>query len=230
LATLSATLRSLSSSSEVDNRSPIRLSKLVAQHGTNITMSRREAERCIRSGDVTVAGQVITSPTFSVTLSEAASAIKVKGKLLLVNQKPQKIRVWLIHKLRGEVVSERDPKERPSLVDRLKRGLGIHLMPVGRLDMNTEGLIILTTDGSYARQLELPRNQVHRTYRVRVHGLLTPHKLKAMRSGITINNTRYRGMQVKLEDTRRKYTWIRITCTEGKNRQIRNVLSHLGCK
>jgi 23S rRNA pseudouridine2605 synthase len=214
----------------------MRLSKLVAQQGTNLTMSRREAERCIRNGDVTVAGQVITSPQFLVTLSDAASAIKVEGKLLIVDQKPQKTRVWLVHKLSGEVVAERDPEERPSLVDRLKRsGLGVHLMPIGRLDMTTEGLILFTTDGSYARELELPRNKVHRTYRVRVHGLLTPHKLKAMRSGITIKNARYRGMKVQLEDTGRKgasstNTWLRITCTEGKNRQIRNVLSHLGCK
>lgn len=89
-----------------------------------------------------------------------------------------------MHKLSGEVVSERDPQGRPSLVDRLKRsGLGLHLMPIDRLDM-----ILLTTDGAYARELELPRNHVHRSYWVRVHGNLTPHKLKAVRSGITIKN------------------------------------------
>jgi pseudouridine synthase len=127
------------------------------------------------------------------------------------------------------VVLEQDPQGWPSLVDTLKRsGLGLHLMLLGQLCMTTEGLILLTTDGAYARELELPRNHVHRTYRVRVHGNLTPHKLKAMRSGITIKNVRYNGMQVQLEDTGRKgasstNTWIRMTCTEGKNRQIRNV-------
>jgi 23S rRNA pseudouridine2605 synthase len=124
---------------------------------------------------------------------------------LRVEQKPQKTRVWIVHKLSGEVVSERDPQGRPSLVDRLKRsGLGLHLMPIGRLDMTAEGLILLTTDGAYARELELPRNHVHHSYRVCVHGNLTPHKLKAVRrSGITIKNVRYNGMQVQLEDTGR---------------------------
>lgn len=198
-------------------------------------MSRREAERYIRDGDVTVAGKTITSPHYLVNWKDAPSSIKIGNKLLQVQSSLPTTRVWLVHKVTGEVVSERDPQGRPSLLDRLARDLPkIHLKPVGRLDMSTEGLIIMTNDGSYAREMELPKNHVHRTYRVRVHGKLTPYKLKAMRSGITIDNTRYSGMKVQIEDTRKKAsstnTWMRITCTEGKNRQIRNVLSHLGCK
>jgi len=198
-------------------------------------MSRREAERYIRDGDVTVAGTTITSPHFLVDWADAVSTIKVGGKLLQVQQSLPDTRVWLVHKLPGEVVSERDPQGRPSLVERLQRDLPkISLKPVGRLDMSTEGLIIMTNDGSYARELELPKNKVHRTYRVRVHGKLTPHKIKAMRSGITIGNTRYGGMKVQIENARKRSsstnTWLRISCTEGKNRQIRNVLSHLGCE
>jgi 23S rRNA pseudouridine2605 synthase len=123
---------------------------------------------------------------------------------LRVKQKPQKTRVWIVHKLSGEVMSERDPQGRPSLVDRLKQsGLGLHLMLIGRLDMTAEGLILLITDGAYAREMELPCNHVHRSYRVRVHGNLTPHKLKAVRLGITIKNVQYNRMQVQLEDTGR---------------------------
>lgn len=221
--------------STTNNDSSIRLSKLIAQHGTNIAVSRREAERYIRDGDVTVAGEIISSPHYLVDWKDAESAIKIGGKLLQVQQSPPDTRVWLVHKLVGEIVSERDPQGRPSLLDRLKSSFPkLHVKPVGRLDMSTEGLILMTNNGSYARELELPSNKVHRTYRVRVHGKLTPYKLKAMRSGVTINNTRYGGMQVQIENTRRRSsptnTWLRITCTEGKNRQIRNVLSHLGCK
>lgn len=196
-------------------------------------MSRREAERHIRGGDVTVAGEKVLSPHFLVDHG-ALSAIKVGGKLLQVQQSPPDTRVWLAHKVPGEVVTERDPHGRPSLVERLQRSIShSHLKPVGRLDMSTEGLIVMTNNGAYARELELPKNNVHRTYRVRVHGKLTPHKLKAMRSGVMVNNVRYNGMKVQIENTRKRAstnTWLRITCTQGKNRQIRNVLSHLGCE
>ena len=154
-------------------------------------------------------------------------------------------RIWLAHKLPGELVAENDPYGRPSLLDRLRRGgVGkpkkksqsrVHLKPVGRLDMMTEGLLILTNDGSYARELELPSNKFHRTYRARVHGRLTEPKMRAIRSGVTIDNTRYGGMDVSIEKSsaRREQsinTWLRITCCEGKNRQIRKVLESLGLK
>lgn len=198
-------------------------------------MSRREAERYIREGGVTVAGKTVTSPSFLLrSWNEAESTIKVDGKLLQLEKTPQHTRVWLCHKLAGEIIAERDPQGRPSLLERLQRAIPkIHLKPVGRLDMSTEGLIVMTNDGNYARQLELPKNHVHRTYRVRVHGKLTPYKLQAMRSGITIGNTRYKGMKVSIENTRKRSStnnWLQITCTQGKNRQIRNVLAHLGCK
>lgn len=154
-------------------------------------------------------------------------------------------RIWLAHKLPGELVAENDPYGRPSLLDRLRRGgVGkpkkksqsrVHLKPVGRLDMMTEGLLILTNDGSYARELELPSNKFHRTYRARVHGRLTEPKMRAIRSGVAIDNTQYGGMDVSIEKSsaRREQstnTWLRITCCEGKNRQIRKVLEHLGLK
>lgn len=216
----------------------VRLSKLISQHSSDLAISRREAERLIRLGEVTVAGELITAPHYLMSLDDAISSIKISGKLVNIKKgaaNSKRTRVWLVHKLQGEVVSEMDPQGRPSLMDRLRRG-GVgnkseHLKAVGRLDISTEGLILVTNDGKYKRELELPSNQVHRVYRVRVHGKLTPYKLKAIRAGIRIENVRYRGMQVQLVANRGPSStnnWIRLTCVEGKNRQIRKVLNHLG--
>lgn len=179
-------------------------------------------------------------------------------------------RVWLANKLKGELITEDDPVDRPSMIQRLSRG-GVgksykknephtHLKPVGRLDMMTEGLMIFTNDGKYSRELELPSNKLHRTYRVRVHGRLTPHKMRAMRKGVMVrmnddnyhnhNNMKdrsssgdviqtgkmmkYGGMKVSIErkfsrnQSRSTNTWLQITCTEGKNRQLRRILGSLG--
>ena len=192
-------------------------------------------------------------------------------------------RVWLANKLKGELITENDPDGRPSMLQRLIRGgVGVsskknqniptHLKPVGRLDMMTEGLMIFTNDGKYAREFELPVNQLWRTYRVRVHGRLTPGKLQAMRKGLTVrmnddvNNAangdkdvtivqpksgtmmKYKGIKVSIErksaskiSAQRRgprgresaggggtNTWLQITCTEGKNRQLRRILGALG--
>lgn len=152
-------------------------------------------------------------------------------------------RVWLVHKLKGELVTENDPLGRSSMIERLRRGglgkvsgmIGVKppLIPVGRLDMNTEGLIIITNDGSYAREMELPKNKVHRIYRARVHGLITDSKLRAIRNGLEINGTWYKGMLVSIQrvTTKKNKTntnsWLQITCQEGKNRQIRKIMQHL---
>jgi 23S rRNA pseudouridine2605 synthase len=216
----------------------IRLSKVISQHSANLSLSRREAERLIRAGEVTLAGETITSPHFLLSLQDAKSAIKISGKLANIHENATaatRTRVWLVHKLPGEVVSEQDPQGRPSLLDRIRRG-GVgskddHLNAIGRLDMSTEGLILVTNDGQYKRELELPSNKIHRVYRVRVHGKLTPHKLKIMRTGVTIEDVHYKGMKVDLEATRGASStnnWIRLTCVEGKNRQIRKILNHLG--
>lgn len=270
----------------VGNANKVRLSRIIASYGKNMQMSRRSAERMIRDGMVTVAGDVVVDPSELLSIEEAFGTIKVGGRQLLLpstaktlssaasaetltdgkgsNARPatntdrsnnsggpnplaqgQRTRIWLAHKLQGELVAENDPYGRPSLLDRLRRGgVGkpkkknqnrVHLKPIGRLDMMTEGLLILTNDGSYAREMELPSNKFHRTYRARVHGRLTEPKMRAIRSGVTIDNTQYLGMNVKIEkaSARREQstnTWLRITCSEGKNRQIRKVLEHLGLK
>jgi len=242
----------------------MRLSKLIAQ---NCGISRREAERQIRNGDVTIAGQCVREPHYLVTLGnpllengETASktssqlAIKVQGQLLDFKKSPKEsdvlssTRVWIAHKLVGEMVSDSDPLNRPCLIQRLERGgLGrrkgrqkVHLKSIGRLDMSTQGLILITNDGEYARAMELPKNQIHRTYRVRVHGLVTQHKLKSLQKGIRVPAKggfspaiQYGPMLVKKEETRKSPSstnqWLTVTCSEGKNRQIRKALEQLGC-
>lgn len=250
------------SKSKEDNT--VRLSKLLSQHTQRLAVSRREAERLIKFGDVTVAGQVITSPHFLLNWGDLLPTIdrpgliKVSGKAVALETPSQDKssstdnkdrRVWAVHKLRGEVVADFDPQGRPSMMERLvQSGVGkkgkkqrSHIKSIGRLDMTTEGLILVTTCGQYAREMELPSTQIHRTYRVRVHGLLTRYKVEAIQRGIRIDGkggtvTRYGPMKVDMKAPkgrgrqRSTNTWLTITCTEGKNRQIRNVLQHLGCK
>lgn len=242
-------------SSSTEATETVRLSKLLSQHARKLAMSRREAERLIKSGDVTVAGQVVTLPQMLVNLQDLSnSVIQVQGKPVQfslstsdasapgskssLNQ--QKTRTWLVHKLPSEVVSEFDPQGRPSMLQRLGRGgVGksgqsrLHLKPIGRLDMSTEGLILVTNDGHYAREMELPSNKLHRTYRVRAHGILSDYKLARIRKGIGVEGVRYAPMKVHVESrkqTRSTNKWLQVTCCEGKNRMIRNVFTHLGCK
>ncbi|CAB9502011.1 Ribosomal large subunit pseudouridine synthase B [Seminavis robusta] len=226
----------------------VRLSKLLSQHSSNLAISRREAERLIQGGHVTVAGQVMTSPHFLV--EPTRNTVKVHGKVVQLlssstsTSETNSSKIWIVHKLKGELVADFDPHGRPTMMERLIRsGVGqnkkqkLHIKPIGRLDMMTEGLMLVTTSGRYARDMELPVHQLHRTYRVRVHGPLTRYKIQAIQRGITITNdgtggTRYSPMKVQLEQHRQRRSstnsWITISCTEGKNRQIRNVLQHLG--
>jgi pseudouridine synthase len=277
---------STSANSEGSSSSSIRLSKLLSKYASNLTLSRREAERLIRQGQVTLAGRVVDTPHLLVEWKDISAhasnakiaplsvLIKVQGKAAQIwapeqvnntkdddddatddNQnavtKTDKPKVWIVHKLGGEVVTERDPLNRPSLLERLKRGgvgfgssgtggkkIRYHLKPIGRLDVPTEGLLLLTNDGDYAREMELPKSKLHRTYRVRAHGQLTPYKLDCIRRGTVYHeNVRYGPMSVFVERIKRgsrtvtsTNTWLRVTCTEGKNRQIRNVFQALGCK
>jgi 23S rRNA pseudouridine2605 synthase len=225
-----------------------------------------------------MAGEVVRSAATLVDVSvltkqqqPSTPILKVKGKpvfLDLQNDGHTKTavssnhdvpKVWAVHKLSGEVVSESDPHGRPSLMDRLKRsGVGrnnnnsrqkqqqYHLKPIGRLDMPTEGLILVTNDGGFARAMELPSSELHRVYRVRVHGKLTAYKLDRIRRGgieydddhhhsSTRGAVRYGPMRVAVERPRKgtqhsTNTWVQVTCTEGKNRQIRNVFAALGCE
>jgi len=216
---------------------------------------------------VTLAGKVVRSPQLLIDFDEIVSnsmknrpVIKLSGKPVLFNptsslsspnhDKQQSFlapKIWAVHKIKGEVVTEDDPQGRPSLLDRLKRsGVGrmkqagkrkhrqLHLKPIGRLDVPSEGLLLVTNDGGFAREMELPSSKIHREYRVRVHGRLTSYKMDRIRKGgIVYENVRYPSMKVAVEKPKRSRstssnTWLRVTCTEGKNRQIRNVFAALG--
>lgn len=258
----------ISSASPPSSTSSIRLSKLLSQFATNLAISRNAAETLIKDGSVSVAGKVVYSPHMLVDLDEIGQSgsvvIKVQGKGIQLdlaseisrNTGSAKARVpavYAVHKLPGEVVTENDPQNRPSMIKRLMQGgVGMrrvgtklqqmHLKPIGRLDIPTEGLCLVTNDGEFAREMELPENQVHRVYRARVHGRLTSAKLNRIRSGgVRFNDVRYGPMKVAVEKTRRSKqrdslyssptnTWVQITSTEGKNRQIRNVFEALGGK
>lgn len=243
-------------------KNTIRLSKLLSHDSAvNLTLSRRQAERLIRDGQVTLAGKVVVIPQMLVAFDEIIAAssknsplIKLSGKPILFypsssmttsneNQhETSNIRVWAVHKVKGEVVTEQDPHNRPSLLERLKSsGVGktrkgkLHLKPIGRLDIPTEGLMLITNDGEFAREMELPSNKIHRVYRARVFGRLTSYKLDRIRKGrIEHDNVRYSPMKVAVEKLRRSArstasnTWIKVTCIEGKNRQIRNVFKAVG--
>lgn len=228
-----------------NSKKQIRLSKLLSQYHRS-AMSRREAERLIRRGEVSIAGQIVTQPQTWISLDqllvgEKSSSIQISGKpLLLENQdsEPFSPRVWLVHKLSGEVVEEDPQGQRPSLMQRLRHG-GIqkqHLKPIGRLDMFSEGLVLVTTCGHYAREMELPSNQLHRTYRVRLHGVLSDKKLKLLRRGITLQDIRYPPMQVKVDKPQtnrqrnqpRSNHWLHLITTHGQHHSLRIVLKHLG--
>ena len=247
-----------------DTTNCIRLSKLLSHDSANLTLSRRQAERHIRDGQVTLAGKVVTIPQTLVAYDEITSfssknsspLLKLKGKPVIFNpsssitsssstdnQHEKSIKVWAVHKVSGEVVAENDPHNRPSLMERLQRsGVGksrkggkLHLKPIGRLDIPTEGLMLITNDGDFSREMELPSNKIHRIYRARVHGRLTSYKLDRIRKGgIEFDNVRYSAMKVAIEKPKRSNkptstnTWLKVTCTEGKNRQIRNVFKALG--
>jgi len=194
-----------------------RIAKRLARAGV---CSRRDAERLIAAGHVSVDGKVLASPAFNVT---AANKITVNGKPI---GEPEVARLWRFHKTPGTITTARDPKNRPTIFEKLPADLP-RVVTVGRLDFNTEGLLLLTNDGELARHLELPQNAWVRHYRVRVHGNPDPEKLKALEKGVTISGIRYEPIKAVLEKAQGSNAWIEISIKEGKNREIRKVMEHL---
>jgi 23S rRNA pseudouridine2605 synthase len=196
---------------------PERIAKRLARAGL---CSRRDAERWIAQGRVKVDGQVLETPAFTVT---DRSRIEVDGKPLPDADRP---RLWRYHKPTGELVTARDPQGRPTIFDALPRPMP-RVVTIGRLDFMSEGLLLLTNDGGLARRLELPANGWTRRYRARVHGLVDEAKLAALATGITIDGVRYGAIEAKLERQQRTNAWLEIALAEGKNREVRRVLTHL---
>ncbi|MGQ0558789.1 MAG: pseudouridine synthase [Sphingosinicella sp.] len=199
---------------------PQRIAKLLARAGI---ASRREVERMIGEGRVAIDGQPVATPA---TLLASLKGVTVDGRPV----KPAPAaRLFRFHKPAGLLTTERDPKGRPTIYDRLPRDLP-RLMPVGRLDWNTEGLLLLTTDGELKRQLELPATGLERAYRARAFGEVSQRRLEALSQGVTIGGIRYGSIDANLERRTGRNQWIEMRLREGKNREVRKVLEHLGLK
>ena len=197
---------------------PQRIAKLLARAGI---ASRREIERMIAEGRVEIDGVTIDTPA---TLLTSLRGVTVDGNPVA---KAEAARLFLFHKPSGFLTTERDPAGRPTIYDRLPEDLP-RLMPIGRLDMTTEGLLLLTNDGGLKRKMELPANGVERTYRARAFGEVSQAELEDLIEGIEIEGVCYGRIDANLERRTGRNQWIEMTLTEGKNREVRRVLEHLG--
>ena len=197
---------------------PQRIAKLLARAGV---ASRREVERMIAEGRIALNGEKVTTPA---TLLEHLQGVTVDGKRVAPTAET---RLFRFYKPPATLTAERDPKGRPTIYDRLPSGLP-RLVPVGRLDFMTEGLLLLTNDGALKRQLELPRTGVVRTYRARAYGAVTQAQLESLADGITIDGIHYGSINANLERRTGSNCWVEMSLAEGKNREVRRVLAHLG--
>jgi 23S rRNA pseudouridine2605 synthase len=191
-----------------------RIAKVMARAGL---CSRREAETWIAAGRVSVNGETLTTPAFTVSENDE---ILVDGKPLPVRERT---RLFLYHKPRGLVTTNRDERERKTVFDALPKHLP-RVVSVGRLDLNSEGLLLLTNDGGLARMLELPETGWQRRYRVRANGRVTQEKLDTLAKGITVDGIEYGPIKAVLDRAPGTNVWITMTLREGKNREVRNVL------
>jgi 23S rRNA pseudouridine2605 synthase len=197
---------------------PQRIAKVLARAGL---CSRRDAERWIAEGRVTIDGEVLTSPAVNVT---EASDIRVDGKPL---PEPDRPRLWRYHKPAGLVTTHRDERGRPTVFDALPKDLP-RLISIGRLDLNSEGLLLLTNDGALARRLELPATGWTRRYKVRVHGEIDPARFATLERGITVDGVKYGPIRAHPERQQGANAWLTLSLQEGRNREVRRVLEHLG--
>jgi 23S rRNA pseudouridine2605 synthase len=197
---------------------PQRIAKVLARAGL---CSRRDAERWVAEGRVAVDGKVLTSPAVNVT---DASDIRVDGHPL---PEPERARLWRYHKPAGLVTTHRDEKGRATVFAALPKELP-RLISIGRLDLNSEGLLLLTNDGALARRLELPATGWIRRYKVRVHGFVDEARLASLEKGVTIDGIAYGAIRAQLERQQGSNAWLAFALREGKNREVRKVLEHLG--
>jgi 23S rRNA pseudouridine2605 synthase len=195
-----------------------RIAKVLARAGL---ASRRDAEEMVTQGRVTVNGRVINSPALDVTANDV---VAVDGKNLPPRERT---RLFMYHKPRGLMTTHADPEGRPTVFDNLPEGLP-RLISIGRLDFNTEGLLLLTNDGGLARTLELPDTGWLRRYRVRAHGEVTQAQLDQLKAGIEVDGVKYGPIDATLERDQGANVWLVFAIREGKNREVRNVMAHLG--
>jgi 23S rRNA pseudouridine2605 synthase len=197
-----------------------RIAKVLARRGI---CSRREAERWIEAGRVSLNGEILASPAINVADDDE---IKVDGKAI---PGAEPMRAWRYNKPRGLVTTHKDPEGRPTVFEDIPKSLP-RVVSVGRLDINSEGLIILTNDGQLSRVLELPSTGWVRRYRVRVFGKVTPEDLHRLTQGVTIDGMRYEATEATLQRQTNDNSWILVGLKEGKNREVKRMMESLGCK
>lgn len=195
-----------------------RIAKLLARAGV---ASRREIERMIADGRITLNGEKVETPA---TLLKSLNGVAVDGQPV---KQPEPTKLYLFHKPANCLTAERDFSGRKTIYDILPNDLP-RLMPIGRLDLNTEGLLLLTNDGAFKRQMELPSTGVERTYRARAFGDISQAELEELIHGIEIDGVRYGKIDANLERRTGRNGWLEMTLTEGKNREVRRVLEHFG--
>ena len=197
---------------------PERIAKVIARAGI---CSRREAEVYISDGRVKVNSELLESPAFTVTASDIIEVDNVRL------DKAEPPRLWRYHKPRGLVVSNKDEKGRDTIFTKLPESLP-RVISIGRLDIDSEGLLLLTNDGELSRHLELPATGWTRKYRVRVHGRVEEAKLEEIAEGVNIDGVQYGPVLARLDTQKNSNAWLTIAIKEGRNREVRNIMEYLG--
>ncbi len=200
------------------NASEERIAKRLARAGV---ASRREAERMIEAGRVTVNGQKLKTPAFKVS---AKDDIRVDGKQI---EAPEKTKLWRYHKPSGLVTTHNDPEGRETVFQKLPKDIG-RVISIGRLDLTSEGLLLLTNDGALSRALELPSTAWTRRYRTRAFGTIDEAAIQRLKSGITVDGVKYGPIEVEVERATGSNVWLLVTLREGKNREVRKALDAVG--
>ncbi len=195
-----------------------RVAKYLARAGV---ASRRDVERMIEAGRVRLNDARVTHPATFVT---EADVVRVDNAVVAA---PGRTRLFRYHKPEGLVTTHKDPEGRPTVFDKMPPGLP-RVISVGRLDLNSEGLLLLTNDGELARQLELPSNGWIRRYRVRVHGMVDERHLRMLAEGVTVEGVSYGPIEAGLDSYKGANAWLTVALREGRNREVRRVMQHLG--
>ena len=195
-----------------------RIAKIIARSGI---CSRREAERKILNGNVSVNGEIITSPAFNVIESDEIIVDRIPL------QKPEQTKLFIYHKPVGLITSHSDSFGRKTVFETLPKQYG-RLISIGRLDLNSEGLLLLTNDGEFQRFMESPKNEFERIYHVRIRGILSQSDILKLKNGIVVDGVKYKSIDVKLDKKQSSNSWVFVKLTEGKNREIRKTMESLG--
>jgi 23S rRNA pseudouridine2605 synthase len=197
-----------------------RIAKIMARAGA---CSRRDAEKLIAEGRVTLNGEPVTTPATKIS---GPALIAIDGKPIA---QPEQTRIWRYHKPSGLVTTHKDPRGRPTVFENLPGELP-RVVSVGRLDVNSEGLLLLTNDGEIARRLEHPSSGLMRKYRARLFGKITQADLDTLAQGVSVDGVKYGPVLADLERSKGAYSWVEVSLKEGKNREVKRLMEHLGCK